>query len=647
MNKLEKIIEYLQIDKMNVYFDDEIENKKVIDYANQICENIFSFTKPWDMERCSKPLKLSKKINWNEIVNDDEEWTFMLNRMSYLRDLIIAYILTKEEKYSVKCRGLILEWIEDHHDIEYSLSTRTLDTAIRIENIFEVCIFLDYFGKLSQDDEEIITESIIKQMKYLKDNYIMKYRLSNWGSIQTSILLALSPYFSMEKNDIELWANQELIEQLKIQVNKKGMHWEQSTMYHVEVLNSLFKLVQYRQYLDIPCDEALITVIIEMTAALFQLTYPNGYMENFGDSDRTCTDDIFVKAIAILKMNRWKTKVYKKDYETILTLGSKTINDYEKLGMNKDFSLNFIDEDTGIYLLKKGCENDFSSTMFVNGTLGSGHGHCDNLHISLCYNGEFILIDSGRYTYREDHELRPYLKSMKAHNTVIIDDNPHSVPEGSWSIKEFCKPLKNYESSVHEIHYLEGCLVASKQGLFHQRRIVTIDCGIWMILDEVNILGNHTSTSYFHFDPEIKVNLKDKDIEILSKKNKLKMIYSGDAKIINEFMSLNYNELSNQDIILIENEFQDHEILPTIIIDERIKIEEVEVIQGESIVKDDNLFIARKFKVSSTLSYTVILFHKEVFKGQKIFKSEGCSFHGQAIVIKEENGNKNLFVLRH
>lgn len=36
--------------------------------------------------------------------------------------------------------------------------------------------------------------------------------------------------------------------------------------------------------------------------------------------------------------------------------------------------------------------------------MGSGHGHCDNLHLSLQFNNIPFLVDCGRYTDVENED---------------------------------------------------------------------------------------------------------------------------------------------------------------------------------------------------------------------------------------------------
>ena len=68
------------------------------------------------------------------------------------------------------------------------------------------------------------------------------------------------------------------------------------------------------------------------------------------------------------------------------------------------------------------------------GSLGGGHGHFGKLHLDLSYEGEDVLIDTGRYTY-VDGTLRRTLKSAKAHNVPMADDREYTECTGSWNVR--------------------------------------------------------------------------------------------------------------------------------------------------------------------------------------------------------------------
>lgn len=621
---------------------DNTKNKEVIKYADQICNHEFSFDKNWDMERCTIIYKLSELIDWNQIMNEDEEWTFMLNRMSYLKDLLIAYIISEDKKYADCCKNLVFQWINSHEQLIYSLSTRPLDSALRISEFYDVVLVLSQYNLLNREEKEIIVNSIVKQIEYIKKNYITKYRLSNWGSIQLLILcrILIGIDENVSNNKTYHWAIEELDIQMNIQILGDGMHWEQSTMYHVEVLNMLLKLIQHNQEIG----NKYLDYAIKMVDALFNLTFPNGEIEAFGDSDRINTNDVFVKACCILNTNKWKIKEIDLDIDTIFDLGYENIIKYKGYSLNENYALNFDGYDSGLFMCSSNKKSDSNATMFFNGSLGSGHGHSDNLHLSLFYDGKFFLIDNGRYTYREDHTQRVKLKSLKSHNVVIIDDQPHSIPDGSWSNELFCKPIKTFYKHLEGIHYYEGGIVSQKYGYTQLRKLIAIDAGIWVIIDENIAQGKHKCKSYFHLDPCVEV---DDDLVLSNGNSKLRMYGSGEYKIIRDKCSLRYNELEEQNVIVIENEFENSNCLVTELIGYDIKKSDVIIKQGDKILENSDIVFKQKYKINSIESYTVILFNEEIYKGSKIFECEGISFHAQSIVIKEINKVKTLYVLKY
>jgi uncharacterized heparinase superfamily protein len=49
-----------------------------------------------------------------------------------------------------------------------------------------------------------------------------------------------------------------------------------------------------------------------------------------------------------------------------------------------------------------------------------GHAHCDTLSYELCIDGRKVIVDSGVYEYVAG-EMRQYVRSTAAHNTVCVD----------------------------------------------------------------------------------------------------------------------------------------------------------------------------------------------------------------------------------
>ena len=157
---MKNIMQTKKFHKLN----DKKENEKLIKTSDLLLNNTFIFDKVWDMERCLIPINLGDDIDWNFVGNDDEEWTFMLNRMGYLDTLILSFIYTKEEKYTLKAKYFILDWIKKHEEIKYSYSTRTLDTGIRVLNIYECACYLSKYNFIGEKEIQTIIDSSIEDV---------------------------------------------------------------------------------------------------------------------------------------------------------------------------------------------------------------------------------------------------------------------------------------------------------------------------------------------------------------------------------------------------------------------------------------------------------------------------------------------------
>lgn len=213
------------------------------------------------------------------------------------------------------------------------------------------------------------------------------------------------------------------------------------------------------------------------------------------------------RAAALFKNKEFKWMGFPSfDLESLYTLGVTQLEQYLDLEACKPVELYFDGNSSGMYCVRNNWSNNANFTMFTNGSLGSGHGHSDNLHVSIYHQGKPILIDCGRLTYREDHPMRVFLKSMKAHNSVIVDDHEYCTPCDSWGYSNFGTPLKSYVNHKDGIHYYEGTILGNHPLSAWTRKMIAIDQGIWVIVDTMHQDGHHALTSRFHLDPSVKLS---------------------------------------------------------------------------------------------------------------------------------------------
>ncbi|SUN53040.1 oligohyaluronate lyase [Streptococcus dysgalactiae] len=233
----------------------------------------------------------------------------MLNRQTYLQKLILVYLVERDERYLLTAKGFILNWIESAIPLDpKGLATRTLDTGIRCFAWVKCLIYLNLFDALTKQEESLILASMEKQLQFLHANYLDKYSLSNWGILQTTAILLADAYFGSDLDiaAATVFARKELAQQLALQILEDGSQFEQSTMYHVEVLKALLELTALvPDYLS-----KLRPTLLAMSDYLLKMTGPDHKQIPLGDSDFTDTRDILTLAATILEEPHLKAAAF-------------------------------------------------------------------------------------------------------------------------------------------------------------------------------------------------------------------------------------------------------------------------------------------------------------------------------------------------
>ena len=374
---------------------------------------------------------------------------------------------------------------------------------------------------------------------------------------------------------------------------------------------------------------------------------PSGEIETFGDSDRVCARDVLSRAALLFDDPIFRfVGLDELDPESLYILGVPAAQRYATLPAFAPQSMHYDGEDSGMYTLRSSWDKDASFTMFTNGSLGSGHGHSDNLHLSVCYQGDPVLIDSGRFTYREDHPLRVQLKGMAAHNGVMIDDKAYCVPSDSWGYSDFGLPLKNYVRHAGNLHYFEGAMLGHDPLQVWVRKVIVIDPAIWMIVDEVKCDGAHEAHSRLHFDPAVAVSPAGDCQRVTTPHAALTLTCPGTVSYTSEPCSLRYNEQQPHTVVHSKTAFTDSATLISTLCGDGITVQDAPVFQNLTEPTAPDFAQARKFILSPTESYTVAVYSKEIYRGKKVLSCEGMPYHAKCVVIHEKDGHKQLTVLK-
>ncbi|WP_156285909.1 heparinase II/III family protein [Oceanivirga salmonicida] len=528
--------------------------------ADELLNDIYSYINPTDMERCRE--KYKKPSDFNVSPNGDEEWIFMRTRMGYLKSLILAYETINDIVYINKIYSIIDEYIENHREIKISLSTRTLDLGIFLENVIKTIDYLKENKLISKERLKEYISYMKKVCEYLFENYMPWYDQSNWGFIQMSSIYM----YSYKYNELKFMEKsfKYMKKQLKCQVEKDGFHYERSTTYHYQILICLQNLVK----LNSDDKEYFMKYLKKMTIAASKMYYPNMIQINCGDSD---------------EMN--VSEILKISYEL---MGEKFIHKNHTSLLKHSGYFNMIKE-------------DFSISSYLT-KMSSGHIHLDLAHFNY-YNKKPIIVDNGRYTYREI-EQRLDLKSVYAHNTIVIDNNPYTKPLSSWEYDKQYPKVNNIdlEEISEDVKIVTMSYYDSRNSAYIERKLIIIEKNL-IVQTNVFCKGKHKLKLNFNLHPniEIKDYILDNRIKFTGKNLSMhKSKYSKEYNIIE-------NSLKIEDNI----EFNDEAYLTNMVLED--EIEELEVIRENKVINSD--YVKAYILKSKKKDYIIFMRNKDEYIG--------------------------------
>lgn len=632
-------------EKWRLLLKNSIPAQKLIYKANLICDNIVIFDASLDMESSIIPVHFSE-WDWLYTPNDDPEWTFMLNRQGFLMDLAKAYLLTGEERYFSKWKALILDWIkkEGIPSKENKDAWRTIDTGIRCQNwVFSLLLFgKEVWEKGSIEELNMIRTSLQNQSLQIKETFLSKYILSNWGVLAITGLLSATSLFSelLSQADID-WAWKQLKDQLELQFYNDGIHWEQSPLYQFEVLTSCMNLLMIMEYTG---KEPLLDIrqlLHQPSNATYYMETLEGTLLNLHDSD---TVPIQVERDSLVATGMSDGQLNSQEYllHTGMKYFQETLSQY-------NFPKAFEEKSSGNFFYKDK-ENEIAFSLF-SGRHGSGHGHAHLGHISLQLQGEQILVDSGRGTYVEDSPLRLYFKTERAHNVFQIDKEDMISPMGSWSYTKMVDHLPSIVFEDERFYIVEvaflGQLSTGNSVLMKRLTVLDKKKNTLLIFDIVNSKGSHCGTQNFHFASDLKLieNELEKTISFKlenQKTNKEFYVSTLPDTEKNSFtgvISPIYNQFRQHKKATFEKDFKDFTIFLTTFSIKPVEISKLKVIKAEP--KGDkpgeDVFLSG-FEIAYDDDEKLKIFYSDqgTYQGSKLYRYEEYWLYGQLNIISDD-----------
>lgn len=660
------------------------EAERLLHQAGDLLHNTFVFTDRWDMEPCATPYTVPEG-QWTHSPNGDPEWVFMLNRHDYLPKLWQAGVLTGDVRYRRKLIDSVMDWIASNPlTREGTPATRTIDTGIRCMNWVQLLPFLLAEDALTDREARTMLGSLSAQFENLRERYILKYTLSNWGVLQTTALCAGYAWMSsLLPRGLESWAWEELATQLQLQVLEDGTHWEQSPMYHVEVLNACVKLLtqlyaaqragrnlcaEARFALEAgtlaperkagpgegtgPAAGWLVRAVRVLSRHVLYTADPGRMQLPQCDSDVTDVRDVLARAAALLPdagIYRWGAGET-LDMDSVWQLGAPGIAAFEAQRPQAPVRRSWNCPQGGTVTLRSDWTDKANFTALKNSPLGSSHGHADQTHLTLYCQGKPFLVDSGRYTYREDDPLRTQLKAPAAHNLCVIDGQSGGTPDGSWNYADYAETIPHYFAEQGSAHFAEMTFHGSlKDGTPYQitRRVFVLDEGVWLSVQDVICPGRHQVQEYFHLAQGVTAQPCPEGMLLQNGEVQLKMYYEGQLECHQGVLSSCYNQKELAPLLVHPVEMQDRWTSCTLFAVPDFAVSPTEVYKlGEDTPQPAQNVTALDLQAGLDKRWTLLVWNRENFRGGKVFRCHGQPVYGKAIALCAQDGRVESIRLR-
>jgi len=505
--------------------------KETLAMADAYVQGDIIHTDHYEMEKCRLPVHFEKEIPWEVPFNGDMEWVFALSRHTMLRALATACAVTGNKTYAFTCFSIWNDFLvrQPHTPSHEATTWRSLEAGLRMEQWMRT---LELFGlagiSVPEELARNIETSIDEHASYLLSVHTPFHRLSNWGVIQDHGLLLAGIWRGKR-----VWfdeAVRRLCEEAELQVLPDGVDWEQSPLYHAEVLRCLLDAVLVTRHAGYPLPSVIGETAYRMAKALSVMTFGDSMLFPQGDSDVLSVKDLRTEAAILFD-----------DASLFCGFTDETFLDFHERELKPQKAI--AATACSVYLAESGCcrmrKNDLE-LFFHAGPLGSGHGHLDAGNIDIAFKGNLVFVDSGRFTYTPT-PIREHLKNPTAHNVLSTFADARS--SGSWSYHALLQPV-GMRVAFHEACDCAECWIRHPDGTLTRRRVMLF-AQFLVVFDDV--FGHSDSLLSWHLSPEVSV--KELGSTCQCGPLALTLMGKGTQSIIPEETSQEYNMLRTNSVI--------------------------------------------------------------------------------------------------
>jgi len=520
--------------KLRQLFPDTAQ--QIIQRAEHICQHRFDLLGysgidygseiDWHFDRVNgkqaprKPSFQVKYLDFAEV--GDSKVTWELNRHQHLVTLAKAYRLSGDEKFVSE---LFRQW---HHWHAKNPHPVGINWASSLEVAFRALSWIWTYHLLADSSvmpagfRRAWLRSLAISGRHI-DCYLSTYFSPNTHLLGEAVALFFIGTLCPEIAAARRWQQrgwQTILQEANRQVRSDGLHFEQSTYYHVYALDFFLHsaVLASVNRIDIPnkLDET-VERMLDVLAVLAR----TGPVPRLGDDDggrlfdpsrnlvQHMLDPLATGAV-LFGRGDFKSIAGGPREEMLWLLGESGLEEYGRIPACEPASASAALRSSGLYVMT-GDARDWQLVIDAGpqGAHTAGHGHADALSVTANYKRRAVLIDSGTLQYVGRGSERDVFRGTSAHNTLVIAGRDQAEPEGPFRWDQ----LPNVEAEGWIAGKTFDLFVGSHDGFshlpnpaFHRRFVFALKSGLWFVRDLALGYGEYPLDLYWHLDRDFRAH---------------------------------------------------------------------------------------------------------------------------------------------